>query len=847
MPRGVLRIYLGAAPGVGKTYAMLSEGCRRAERGTDVVIAVVESHGRPRTAALVKALPVVERQRIHYRGSTFEEMDLDAVIARHPKVALVDELAHSNVPGCRNEKRWHDVEELLDAGIDVITTINVQHLESLNDVVEQITGVSQRETVPDAVVRAAAQIELVDMAPEALRRRMAHGNVYQREKIDAALSNYFRVGNLTALRELALLWLADKVDEGLQHYRTEHRISGVWAARERVVVGLTGGPEGETLIRRGARIASRGGADLLAVHVRRDDGLAGASPATLAAQRALTESLGGSYREVVGADVPTALIEFARAENATQVVVGASRRSRLTALFTGAGIGATTVRLSGPIDVLMVTHEEAAGGARSSRRHRRSPVEALSPRRRAAGFALAVVLLPALTAVLTGLHRGLDGAAVSMAYLLVVVGVAVIGGFVPAIATALVSSALLDYFFIPPVGSFRVGGALGGAIIGEMVATGALVSSVVGLAARRSREAARAAAESEALATLAGSTLVSPPTLGEVLERIRDAFGLESVALFEIAAGQPPRLVTGCGGDCVRPADADELVPAGTGHQLALRGGPLQASDRRILRAYAAQVAGLLERAELARAVQAAAPLAEADRLRTALLAAVSHDLRTPLASAKAAVSSLRSSDVKWQPAERAELLSTADESLDRLTRLVENLLDMSRLQAGALAVSLQAVSLEEVLPGALDELGVDSEQVELALPAELPEVRADAALLERVVVNVVANALRYSPRDRPPVLAASVLGDRVELRVVDSGPGIPEAEWERVFVPFQRLGDADTSTGVGLGLALARGLVEAMGGSLTPEETPGGGLTMVVSLRAVNPPHRLPEREGLT
>lgn len=356
-PHGQLRIYLGAAAGVGKTYAMLSEGHRRAERGADVVVAFAETHARPQTAALIDGLDVIPRQKLTYRGSEWEEMDLDAVLARKPQIALVDELAHTNVPGSRHEKRWQDVVELLDAGIDVISAVNVQHLESVTDVVEQITGVPQRETVPDAVVRAADQVELVDMTAEALRRRMAHGNIYPPEKIDAALTNYFRAGNLTALRELALLWLADKVDEGLQRYRAEHNINSTWEARERVVVALTGGPEGDTLIRRAARIAARSsGGDLLAVHVTKSDGLTGANPANLARQRHLVESLGGTYHQVVGDEISEALLTFARAENASQLVLGASRRSWLLALLTGPGIGSRTIRGSGPIDVHIVTH-----------------------------------------------------------------------------------------------------------------------------------------------------------------------------------------------------------------------------------------------------------------------------------------------------------------------------------------------------------------------------------------------------------------------------------------------------------------------------------------------------------
>ena len=399
--RGHLRIYLGSAAGVGKSYAMLSEGHRRAERGADVVVGFAEAHGRPHTSALLDGLEVIPRTRLEYRGSTFEEMDLDAVLARRPQIALVDEFAHTNVPGSRNEKRWQDVEELLDAGIDVISAVNIQHLESLNDVVEKITGVPQRETVPDAIVRAADQVEMVDMTPEALRRRMAHGNIYPPEKIDAALTNYFRSGNLSALRELALLWLADKVDEGLQRYRTEHKITGAWEARERVVVALTGGPEGKTLIRRAARIAARSaGGDLLAVHVTKSDGLTGADPAALASQRRLVESVGGTYHQVVGDDIPEALLTFARAENATQLVLGASRRSWLTAVLTGPGIGSRTIRGSGDIDVHIVTHAQMGRGRGLPR-----PRGAITLRRQIAGYVLAAALPALLTLVLTNLRQ----------------------------------------------------------------------------------------------------------------------------------------------------------------------------------------------------------------------------------------------------------------------------------------------------------------------------------------------------------------------------------------------------------------------------------------------------------
>ena len=846
--RGKLRIYLGAAPGVGKTYAMLCEAHRRAERGTDVVVGFVETYGRARTAALVEGLEVVPRRRLGYRGGTFEEMDLDAVLARRPQVALVDELAHTNVPGSRNAKRWQDVEELLAAGIDVLSTVNVQHLESLNDVVETITGVPQRETVPDEVVRAAEQVELVDITPEALRRRMAHGNIYGADKVDAALGNYFRVGNLTALRELALLWLADKVEEQLDRYRAEHGISATWETRERVVVALTGGPEGDTLVRRAARIAARAnGADLLAVHVSSPDGLTGADPGSLARQRSLVESLGGSYHQIVGEDVPQALLEFARAENATQLVLGASRHGRLAQLLSP-GIGVTVTAHSGSIDVHMVTHEHAAGGRPLPRL-----TAGLPARRQLAGAALALVLLPAVTVVLALLRDSLNLTSDVLVFTVAVVAVALVGGLWAALAAAVAASVLLNYFFTPPLRLFTVAERNNVVALLVFVAVGSMVSAVVDLAARRSRQAARATAEAEMLSTVAGDVLRGDSALPALLERVRQVFGMRSAVLLErieaagsgSVAGRPGwRQVASSGVDpCGRPEEGDVDVPVGDDLALALCGRPLPAEDRRVLAAFAIQAAVALRQRRLSEAAARAEPLAEVDRTRTALLAAVSHDLRSPLASAKAAVTALRSSDLTWTEDEQAELLATADESLDRLTRLVDNLLDMSRLQAGELAVSLQPIGLEDVLPSVLRDFGLRAAHITVRLPADLPEVRADPGLLERILANLVGNAVRYSPPNKPPVLSASALGDRVELRVIDRGPGVPEAQWDRIFAPFQRLGNRDNSVGVGLGLALSRGLAEAMDGTLTPEDTPGGGLTMVLSLPAAALPQDADQR----
>ncbi|MFE9097050.1 ATP-binding protein [Streptomyces sp. NPDC007264] len=849
MGRGKLRIYLGAAPGVGKTYAMLAEAHRRVERGTDCVVAVVEHHDRPRTEVMLRGLEQIPRRALEHRGSRFTEMDVEAVLRRAPAVALVDELAHTNVPGSRNPKRWQDVEELLAAGIDVVSTVNIQHLESLGDVVESITGVRQRETLPDEVVRRADQIELVDMSPPALRRRMAHGNIYAPDKVDAALSNYFRPGNLTALRELALLWVADRVDEYLTAYRSRHRVSAIWGSRERIVVGLTGGPEGRTLIRRAVRLAEKGaGGEVLAVHIARSDGLTPGSPKEPAVQRTLVEALGGTFHHVVGDDIPTALLDFARGANATQIVLGSSRRRAWQYVF-GPGVGATVARESGPdLDVHIVTHEEAAKGrglpvARGARLGRSRIVAGWLVG--VAGPALLTLLLTSTsTSTSTGSGSGTGSGAGSalandmLAFLALTVAAALLGGLLPALASAAAGSLLLNWFFTPPVHTLTIADPQNIVAMAIFVAVAVSVASVVDLAARRTHQASRLRAESEILSFLAGSVLRGESSLEALLERVRETFGMESAALLERSSDVDPWTCAGRvgpGAPVARPEDADVDVPVGDHMALALSGRVLPASDRRVLAAFGAQAAGVLDRRRLQQEAEQARAFAEGDRIRTALLAAVSHDLRTPLAGIKAAVSSLRSDDVEWSQEDRAELLAAIEEGADRLDHLVGNLLDMSRLQTGTVTPLIREIDLDEVVPMALG--GVPEGSAELDVPETLPMVAVDAGLLERVVANLVENAVKYSPRAAPVLVAASALADRVEVRVVDRGPGVPDNAKDRIFEPFQRHGDAPRGAGVGLGLAVARGFAEAMGGSLDAEDTPGGGLTMVLTLRAAESP----------
>lgn len=829
--RGRLRVYLGAAPGVGKTVAMLSEGRRRAERGTDVVVAVMEDHGREFTAQAVGELPVLPRRRVEHRGVVVTEMDTAAVLARRPAVALVDELAHTNAAGSANPKRWQDVQELLAAGIDVITTVNVQHLESLNDVVAAITGVRQQETVPDAVVRAAEQIELVDMTPQALRRRMAHGHVYPAERIDTALGNFFREGNLTALRELALLWVADRVEEGLERYRTDHGITGSWPARERIVVSLSGGPEDAALLRRGARVAGRvSGRSLVAVHVVRSDGTAaGAGGATLEKLRLITESLGGTMHLVVGDDVAGTVLDFARAVNGSRIVVGSSRHGRFTRLVRPS-VAQAIVDGSGDIDVLVVTSRSGVS----------RPVTALRAARRGPRrwtSWLAAVLIPVLLALaLLPLRGALNLTTVLLVFQLGVLGNALIGGVLPAAAAAVIAGVLANLLFVPPIGSLTIAQPENAFAIVVFVIVGVTVASVVDRSGQRAVEAARGRAEAQMIAAAATGIVEDADPVRVVLEQARVAFGMRRARLLHEGDDTAPagEVVAEVGSGATDDAD-DVTIPVGRdGLQLGLLGRTLPGSDRRLAEVFAAQAGLAAERQRLADEARATAKLRAADRVRTAVLAAVSHDLRTPLATVKASVSSLRDGSVDFDPADRAELLAAADSAADQLDRLLANLLDLSRLQTGVLVPVLRPRSVDEVVHPAL--LGLPPGVIEDRIPDDLSLVSTDAGLLERVVANLVGNAVKHRG-DRPVRLVAGVVpstaggSGTLQIRIVDHGPGVPLDRREAMFAPFQRLGDAPDGAGLGLGLAVARGLAEAVGATIEVDDTPGGGLTMVVTV----------------
>lgn len=833
MTRGSLRIYLGAAPGVGKTVAMLSEGARRAARGTDVVVGFVETHDRPLTMAATQGLEIVPRRTVRYRDANLEEMDLAAILARKPDCVLVDELAHTNVPGAGNEKRWQDIQELLDAGINVVSTVNIQHLESLNDAAYAITKVRQRETVPDAVVRGADQIELVDMSPESLRRRMAHGNIYAAGKVDAALSNYFRQGNLTALRELALLWLADRVDESLGRYRADHDITGTWPTRERIVVALSGGPEGETLLRRAARMASRGsGGELHAVHVARDDGLAGSSLPIIAQLRRLTEELGGTFHTVAGPEPSAAVLNYARAVNATQIVLGISRQPRWRSLLRR-GTGEAIIADSGEIDVYVVTHEFARSGIPVVRK-------TAMPRSRVVQGLIAAVVAPVLlTAALCLLPDGVGfGLPLTVQlYLLVTVLVALLGGMIPAITAGVISSLLINWFFTPPLGTLTISDPQNASALVLFVVVAAVVSLVVHRSARRSDAVTSASAESAALAELSHTMLSSTDQLALLLRRSVDMFGATGAAIVtRPSPGHPKRevIAESDGFDAeANTGDWGAVEQVDQKRDLVLAGPPIAADRQRLLAAYAAHAGAVLHRRHLQTLAQSAQDLERDNRARTTLLSAVSHDLRTPLAGIKAAVGSLRSTDVTFSAEDEAELLEAIETSADRLDALIGNLLDMSRLQTGSLVAQSRVIDLAEVIGPTVRALG-EPDRVAWTMGEDARRAIADPGLLDRVLANLLENGLRFQPLGTPILLNTSRLADRVEIRVIDNGPGVGPDQREAIFRPFQRYGDAPGGDGVGLGLAVARGFTEAMGGALVAEDTPGGGITMVVSLRAL-------------
>jgi two-component system sensor histidine kinase KdpD len=815
--RGQLRVYLGSAPGVGKTYRMLDEGWRRRDRGTDVVIGYVETHHRPKTDAQVRDLEIVPRVTYDYRGASLEEMDLEGILARKPEVALVDELAHTNAPGSKNEKRWQDVEALLEAGIDVITTVNIQHLESVNDVVEKITGITQQETVPDSVVRRAEQIELVDVTPEALRRRMAHGNIYTADKIDASLSNYFRVGNLSALRELALLWLADRVEDALQRYQDENEINETWETRERLIVGVRGVPSDEILLRRAARIASRTGAEIIAVHIVPADSTDRAS-VDMSIAKDLVNEFEGKYHEIVDDDISTALVAFARAERGTQIIVGSSHSRTWYRPF--GGVIQKLLRHTPDLDV----HVISVGADEPPHEHRRRQKGALPWGRRLFALACAALALPLITWILTECRSSFSLSTDILVYLVAVLAVATVGGVVVGITAALAAFLLENYYFAPPIHTFTVGRPDDVVSLVAFLVFAVSASVLVSRFARRSNEADRARAEAQILASAVATTGTSHEDLLPLLESLRAVFDATSVAIITDRDGEwRPDVVSG---DPLRDINSATQFPIEDHYVLALEGVDLDGEDRQLVSAFAGRVANGLRVMRSVRDAAQLSDLAHAEATRSGLMRAVSTDLSGSLEAIQFKVTSLLDGGVTAPVRVQRERLVAIETEVQRLARVVNNLVDLGRLETDSVVARPSLVTVGSIVTHALAAVDTADHPLDIDVASDLPRLDIDPVLAQRVLEIVLGNASRFSPAGSPLRVTAGVADDAMEILVIDRGPGLSAARRAAMLEPMQRL---NSEGGASLGFSVASGFVDLLKGEIRLEDTPGGGLTVVV------------------
>ncbi|MGD9793544.1 MAG: DUF4118 domain-containing protein, partial [Acidimicrobiia bacterium] len=824
--------------GAGTTYAMLDEAIRRQARGAAVMVGCVTTHDRPATLAKLAELIGTDpldcsRSRRCPESST--ALDVAAIVDRRPAAVIIDDLAFDNPPGSPNAHRWQDVETILQAGIDVITTLTVQHIESLSDLVERIVGHGPDAHVPDEFLRRADQIELVDITPEAIRRRIAHGNVFGRDHLDPTSSELFNTDAFAQLRSLLLFWMADHVAVHVVEPSTVIA-SHITEAREHVVVAVTGAPTCDAVIRRAARIARRSRAPLAGVHVRKRHSTEVSE--VLDAHRALLHDVGGSFHEIDGDDVAASLLSFAEAEGATQLVLGTSGGGRVRGWVRALGLSGFVGSRHGSVvdeilhrtpdvDVHVISHRRSEDSSRQQP-WRWSPA-VLTRRRQLGALLLGAIGLAALTVGLVATREMTSVSTALALYLLAVVAISATGGRLPGVIAAVAAPLLANWFLIEPYHTLRVNDGQNAIELAVFVSVAVIVSSFVSVAAQRSVEAERARREAAALAALAGSG--GPDALQSITDLLRDTFGLDGVAVLHEDGGDTDVVATSGPRAPIESAEGDFSEPIAPGVVVAARGRTLTADEHRVLRAFLLQLSKALEQHHIASIAAEADARGRADELRTAILRAVSHDLRSPLASIKASVSSLRQHDVRWPEETRDEFLASIEDETDRLTAIVTNLLDMSRLQAGVVRPVLRPVSLEEVVPAALHSLGDRAATVSLNLPAGIADVSADPALLERIVANLVTNAVDWSPPDdRVQVMAHQRSGD-VQIYVIDHGPGIHPKNRSTVRRPFHRLLDSSAHGGVGLGLAIADGLTVAMGGALDLRDTPRGGLTAVVTL----------------
>jgi two-component system, OmpR family, sensor histidine kinase KdpD len=874
--RGKLKIFFGAAPGVGKTYAMLEAGRKEGKAGGDVVVGYVEPHIRPETQALVLGLDLLPRREIEYRGAKLLEFDLEAALERRPQILIVDELAHTNAPSLTHAKRWQDVEQLLQAGINVYTTLNVQHLESLNDIVAQITGIVQRETVPDSVFENADEVELVDIAPDDLVERLREGKVYVPHQAARAIEHFFRKGNLIALRELALRKMADRVNAQMESYRREHAIADTWPTSERLLVCVGPSPLSSRLIRATRRIAAPLKAPWLAVHVDTPAmaRLSAEDRNRLTQNLQLAEQLGAETVTLSGNHLVEEILSYARQRNVTKIIVGKSRRSRLQELLFGSFVYDLT-RNCGDIDVYVISgeHEE-----------RPAPAQGFAPARAPLNYLWAILIVAFCTS-LGFLFRPSNAEEsevvhlnLVMAYLLGVIGVSLWFGRVPSILAAILSVAAFDFFFVEPVYSFAVSDFRYLPTFAVMLLTGLVIST---LTSRLKQQAVAARHRERHLASLyaLSRNLAAKQEINEivavVVRQSSEAFNAQAVVLLPDANRRVEAQYTpteafvpaekdrgvaqwvfehgrkaGCGTETLPGADALYLpltAARGVVGVLGLRpthlSRLLEPDQLHLMEAFAGQIAVALERANLAAEAERVRVFVESERLRNSLLSAVSHDLRTPLTAIAGATSTLLEGDSKLDAATRRELLESISEEAESLNHLVGNLLDMTRLDAGAVTVQKEWQSVEELVGAVLNRLSrkLAGRDVVTRLPADLPLIKVDALLIQQVLLNLLENAEKYSPSDAPIELSASAKGKTLTIEVADRGPGLPPGDEKRVFEKFYRSPAARSRSGVGLGLTICRGIVELHGGTISVRNRAGGGAVFSFTLPVEEQPSPVP------